>query len=71
MLSVRRYTLCCQAATNVDTLDILRQLISIYESNYPETLKAAYVVRASSVFQLVFRLVQVSSHWSPRLNTER
>ena len=26
--------------------------------NYPETLKAAYVVNASSVFQLVFRLVQ-------------
>ena len=26
--------------------------------NYPETLKAAYVVNASSVFQLVFKLVQ-------------
>ena len=55
----------------MDTLDILRQLISIYESNYPETLKAAYVVRASSVFQLVFRLVQVSSHWSTHRNTDR
>ena len=26
--------------------------------NYPETLKAAYVINAGSVFQLVFRLVQ-------------
>ena len=28
--------------------------------NYPETLKAAYVVNASSVFQLVFKLVQAT-----------
>merc|ERR1712024_364253 len=46
------------AATNSDTLDILRKLISIYEKNYPETLKAAYVLNASSVFQLVFMIVQ-------------
>ena len=28
-------------------------------ANYPETLKAAYVLNASPVFQLVFRIVKV------------
>ena len=28
--------------------------------NYPETLKAAYVINASTVFQLIFRVVQSS-----------
>ena len=30
------------------------------EGNYPETLKAAYVINASTVFQLIFRVVQSS-----------
>ena len=29
-------------------------------ANYPETLKAAYVLNASSFFQLVFKIVQVA-----------
>ena len=33
-------------------------LIFCFTENYPETLKAAYVLNASSVFQLVFRMVQ-------------
>ena len=33
-------------------------LIFCFPENYPETLKAAYVLNASSVFQLVFRIVQ-------------
>ena len=32
----------------------------LFTENYPETLKAAYVLNASSVFQLVFRLVQAT-----------
>ena len=56
-------------------MEILQKLISVYEgegyfdnirscllfsANYPETLKAAYVLNASSFFQLVFKIVQVS-----------
>ena len=33
-------------------------MIFCFTENYPETLKAAYVLNASSVFQLVFRIVQ-------------
>jgi len=47
-----------KAATHSPTLDILQKLIAVYEANYPETLKAAYVLNASSFFQLVFRIVQ-------------
>jgi len=46
------------AATNSDTLEILRRLISVYEKNYPETLKAAYVLNASNIFKIVFKIVQ-------------
>merc|ERR1719180_471195 len=45
-------------ATHTPTLDILQRLISIYEANYPETLKAAYVLNAPKVFQIVFRIVK-------------
>ena len=48
-----------KAATHTPTLEILRQLITLYEANYPETLAAAHVVNAPSLFQLVFRIVQV------------
>ena len=64
------------AATHTATIDLLRKLIAIYEGmkvtflsdksrlcaagNYPETLKAAYVINASTVFQLIFRVVQSS-----------
>jgi len=47
-----------KAATHGPTLEILQRLISIYEANYPETLKAAYVLNASSFFQFVFKIVQ-------------
>ena len=32
----------------------------IFLANYPETLKAAYVLNASSFFQIVFKIVQVT-----------
>merc|ERR1719402_1934201 len=31
-------------ATHGPTIEILQRLISVYEANYPETLKAAYVL---------------------------
>jgi len=45
-------------ATHGPTLEILQRLISVYEAFYPETLKAAYVLNASSFFQIVFKIVQ-------------
>ena len=30
-------------------------------ANYPETLKAAYVLNAPKVFQIVFRIVKVTT----------
>ena len=47
----------------------VRQLVFFYEANkinqnilenYPETLKAAYVVNASNIFQFVFKIVQAT-----------
>jgi len=46
------------AATHGPTLDILQRLMAVYEANYPETLKAAYVINASTVFQIIFRIVK-------------
>jgi len=45
-------------ATYGPTLEVVQALISIYEGNYPETLKAAYVINTSKVFQLVFNILQ-------------
>jgi len=45
-------------ATHTPTLEVVQQLITIYEGNYPETLKAAYVINTPKVFQLVFSILQ-------------
>jgi len=45
-------------ATHGPTIEILQRLISVYEANYPETLKAAYVLNASSIFQIIFKIVK-------------
>ena len=41
-------------------------MLVIYEfaplANYPETLKAAYVLNAPKVFQIVFRIVKVAKN---------
>jgi len=47
-----------KAATHGPTIEILQRLISVYEANYPETLKAAYVLNASSIFQIIFKIVK-------------
>jgi len=47
-----------KAATHGPTIELLQRLISVYEANYPETLKAAYVLNASSIFQLIFKIVK-------------
>lgn len=47
-----------KSATHRPMLDILQKVIAVYEANYPETLKAAFVLNASSFFQIVFKIIQ-------------
>ena len=42
--------------------DIYFKYILIPIANYPETLKAAYVLNAPKVFQIVFRIVKVAKN---------
>ena len=44
---LRDDSISLQTATNSPTLDILKKLIAMYEANYPETLKAAYIINAA------------------------
>eukprot|EP00095_Tigriopus_kingsejongensis_P001938 maker-scaffold246_size239296-snap-gene-1.33 protein:Tk01938 transcript:maker-scaffold246_size239296-snap-gene-1.33-mRNA-1 annotation:"hypothetical protein DAPPUDRAFT_300396" len=40
------------------TLEVITQLASLYEANYPETLKCAIVLNANWLFQLLFSVVR-------------
>ena len=41
----------------------IQLMINIFLANYPETLKGAYVLNASSFFQIVFKIVQVRAYF--------
>ncbi|KAG8180420.1 hypothetical protein JTE90_022769 [Oedothorax gibbosus] len=43
-------------ATHKPTLQFLFNVISMYEANYPERLKAAYLINGSFVFQICFSM---------------
>lgn len=45
-------------ATHKTTLEALIQLFMQYEANYPERLKAAYIINASVYFTLVFAIIK-------------
>merc|ERR1712050_187946 len=47
-----------KAATFNPNLDILEKSITMYEANYPETLKAAFIINASKMFRIVFNLIK-------------
>ncbi|KAG8195975.1 hypothetical protein JTE90_028949 [Oedothorax gibbosus] len=45
-------------ATHKGTIEALISLFVIYESNYPERLKGAYIINASIYFNMIFQIIK-------------